>query len=204
VVARVARAAAAIGANVPEAALTDLDYVESRLDDPKALGMLTWPHATAEHVVRAYRVIAKGLRARANQELGRLDAEAQAIQARRTILDETLHDAYGPEIAQQAMLAEAQLAMNANQRHDMAGTGAWLVRALARADDLRARAHGVSDREQLDVLWLAAELTTSMHAPLVPDLAKRIAAASTELATRRDPALRAYARWFEVYGALVP
>ena len=40
--------------------------------------------------------------------------------------------------------------------------GVWLGRALARADDLRARANGVSDREQLDVLWLAAELTVSM------------------------------------------
>ena len=208
VVARVARAAAAIGANVPEAALADLDYVESRLDDPKTLGMLKWPHATAEQVVRAYRVIAKGLRARANQELGRLDAEAQAIQARRTLLDEILVDAYGtesgPEIEAQAMLAEAQLAMNASLRHDVAATGAWLVRALARADDLRARAHGVTDRQQLDVLWLAAELTVSMRAPLVPDLRKRIAAASAELATRRDPSLRAYSRWFEVYGALVP
>ena len=38
------------------------------------------------------------------------------------------------------MLAEAQLALNASERHDAAATGAWLGEALAHGDDLRARA----------------------------------------------------------------
>ena len=101
------------------------------------------------------------------------------------------------------MLAEAQLALNASKRHDAPSTASWLGRALARADDLRSRASGVSDREQLDVLWLAAEITLSMGGSLVADLSKRIAAASAELAARREPSLRSYARWFEIYGPLV-
>ena len=218
VVARLARAAAAIGANEPSRALADLDYVEGRLVDPAALATLQWPHATQEQVASAYRVIAKGLRANANRELGHLDAEAEAIQGRRAILEQQFVETNREEIERQVMLAEAQLAMNASQRHDVAGTGAWLRRALGRADDLHARASGAlaqaaadlhvgptggSDKEQLDVLWLAAELTVSMGSSLVPDLPKRIAAASTELSARREPSLRRYARWLEVYGVLV-
>jgi hypothetical protein len=52
-------------------------------------------------------------------------------------------------------------------------------------------------------LWLAAELTVSSGNTLVDDLSKRIDAASTDLASRREPSLRAYARWFEIYGPLV-
>jgi hypothetical protein len=74
---------------------------------------------------------------------------------------------------------------------------------LARADDLRARAKGVSDREQLDVLRLAAELTVSMGRTLVVDLPKRLDAALTELGSRREPSLRSVQRWFEIYAPLV-
>jgi hypothetical protein len=55
----------------------------------------------------------------------------------------------------------------------------------------------MSNREQLDILWLAAELAVSTGKPLVPDLGKRMQAAATELATRKDPTLRSYERWFE-------
>ncbi|MGO9833592.1 MAG: hypothetical protein ACLP1X_05195 [Polyangiaceae bacterium] len=203
IVARVARAAAAVGAKEASRALADLDYVEKRLDDPKTAAALQWPHASADQVAQAYRLIASGLRANANRELGRLDAEAQAIVARRAILEERLKETSRPEIERGVMLAEAQLALNASQRHDKGAAGAWLGRALARADDLRAQAHGVSDREQLDVLWLAANLTVSMGGALVVDLPKRIEAAAAEIAIRREPALRSYERWFEIYGPLV-
>ncbi len=203
VVARVSRAAAAVGANVASRALADLDYVEHRLNDPRTVVTLQWPHATADHVARAYRLIASGLRANANRELGRLDAEAQATGARRAILQEQLGETNRVEIEREEMLAETQLALNASRRHDAVATRNWLDRALARADDLRTRANGVSDREQLDVLWLAAELTVSMGGTLVPDLPKRIEAASTEMAVRREPSLRSYQRWFEIYGPLV-
>jgi hypothetical protein len=203
VVARVSRAAAAVGANKPSRALADLEYVEKRLSDPRTVATLQWPHATADQVARAYRLIASGLRANANRELGHLDAEARATGARRAILEERLGETNRAEIEREEMLAEAQLALNASRRHDAAAAGNWLGRALARADDLRSRANGVSDKEQLDVLWLAAELTVSMGATLVLDLPNRIEAAATEMAMRREPSLRSYERWFEIYGPLV-
>jgi cellulose synthase operon protein C len=202
-VARVARAAAAIGANEPSRALPDLDYVDKGLRDPKTVAELLWPHATADHVARAYRLIESGLRASASRELGRLDAEAAAIGARRAILDERLRETNRVEIEREEMLAEAQLALNASQRHDRAAAGNWLARALSRADDLRARANGLRDKEQLDVLWLAAQLTVSMGGTLVANLPKRIDAAAADIAARREPSLRSYARRFEVYGPLL-
>ena len=203
IVARMSRAAVAIGANVPARALADLDLVDGLLTDPKTGVRLRWPHATAEHVSRAYRLISSGLRANANRELGRLEAEARAIRTRQAILDEGFRETNRPDIEQQAMLAEAQLARNASQRHDAAGAGDWLGRALTRADDLRAKANGVRDKDQLDVLWLAAELTASMGQTLVADLPHRIETASSEIAARHEPSLQSYVRWFEIYLPLV-
>jgi WD40-like Beta Propeller Repeat len=202
-VARLSRAAAAVGAKEPSRALVDLGYVEGRLDDPTTVAAIQWPHATSHQVVRAYRLIATGLRASANRELGLLEAQAQATGVRRAILEEQLGETHRVEIEREEMLAEAQLALNASQRHDAAGAGGWLGRALVRADDLRARAHGMSGKEQLDVLWLAAAVTVSMQKALVPDLPKRIGAALAEMAARREPSLRSYERWFEIYGPLV-
>jgi hypothetical protein len=206
IVAHISRAAAALGAGQPARALNDLDYVDAQIGDgrdAKVAEVLRWPHATAEHVVRAYRMMAAGLRARANRALGRLDAEAQAIETRRAILEERFGETVRVELEQEQMLTETQLATNASERHDVAATGQWLGKALAHADDLRARANGVTDRAQLDVLWLAAALTVSMGATLVADLPKRFDSAAVEMAQRRDPSLRTYQRWFEIYGALV-
>jgi hypothetical protein len=203
VVTRFSRAAAAIGANEPTRALADLAYVEKSLNDPRTVATLQWPHATADQVVGAYRLIANGLRANADRELGLFDAEARAIVARQAILQTRLEETNRAEIEREQMLAEAQLALNAGQRRDGAAAGKWLGRALARADTLHARAHGVSDKEQLDVLWLAAELTVSMGGTLVADLPRRMAAAAVEMAARREPSLRSYQRWFEIYGPLV-
>lgn len=203
IVTRFARAAAAVGANEPARALADLDDVDRSLDDPKTVVTLLWPHATAERVARAYRIISSGLRANADRELGRLDAEAQAIGTRRALLDARFQESHRTELARDEMLCEAQLALNASQRRDKASVGLWLARALARGDDLRARGEGHYDREQLDLLWLAAELTVSMKATLVADLPKRLAAAAAEITARREPSLRSYARWFEVYLPLV-
>jgi tetratricopeptide (TPR) repeat protein len=207
VVARLSRAAAAVGAKQPARALADLDYADARLSDPRTVATLVWPHATADHVARAYRLITSGLRASANEELGRLDVAAQATGARRAILAEELEETHRVEIQRELMLTDAQLALNAGQRHDAAGAGGWLGQALTRADDLRARASGISDKEQLDVLWLAAELSVSLGGvgggTLVADLPKRLDAALGEMAARREPALRSYQGWFEIYAPLV-
>ena len=62
---------------------------------------------------------------------------------------------------------------------------------------------GITGRPGLDTLRLAAELSTSMGTTLVPTLSFKIDAVSAELATRRDPELGAYQRWFEIYGTLL-
>ncbi|MGA2448630.1 MAG: hypothetical protein ABTD50_08140 [Polyangiaceae bacterium] len=201
-VTRLARASAAVGAFKPMRALEDLDFVDKRLDDPRVLETLRWPHATPDGVARAYRLIAAGLRANANRELGRLDAEAQAIAVRWRILDAERKETHREEIERQEMLAEVQLAWNASQRRDKAAAASWLESALARADTLRARANGLYDKPQLDVLWLAASLSVSMRTTLAQDLPQRLEAALADLATRREPSLRSYSRWFEVYGPL--
>jgi hypothetical protein len=202
-VSRISRAAAAVGAEEPRRALADLDDVERRLRDPETVRALQWPHASSAQVVRAYRLIANGLRASANRELGRWDAEAQAVGARQAILEEEFKETHRVEIEKDEMLADAQLALNASRRRDARATANWLERALDRADDLRARAKGVSDREDLDVLCLTAELTVSMRETLVEHLPRRIEVALAEMAARREPSLRSYERWLEIYGALV-
>ncbi|MFI5307265.1 MAG: hypothetical protein ACHQ53_07935, partial [Polyangiales bacterium] len=110
IVLRVSRAAAAVGAKQPARALADLDYVEKRLGDPAVIAQLQWPHATADHVARAYRLIASGLRANANAALGRPDAESRALVARRAILEERLGETHRAEIEREEMLADSQLA----------------------------------------------------------------------------------------------
>jgi hypothetical protein len=203
-VTRLARAAAAVGANQAQRALADIDYVEKRLDDPKVTAQLVWPHAQAESVTPVYRLITNGLRARADRALGQLEAEAKAIEARRAILDGRFKDLPSRvDLERDEMLAEAQLAWNAGERRDPVAASRWLGLALTHADDLQAKASGVSDREGLDVLWMAAVLATSMKAPLVADLPKRLEAALAETTARREPALRPYARWFEVYAAIL-
>ena len=204
-VVRVSRAAAALGDRQPARAVDNLAYVERHLADPKFVATLQWAHAAAEDVLRSYRLIAIGLRANADGQLGRLDAEAQAIAERRAIVAAQFTKTSRSEFERDAMLAEAQLAINASERRDVAATGSWLAKALAHADDLHGRANGALGKDQLDVLWLAADLTVSMGLtgrPLIPDLPRRLDAASTEMATRREPALRAYQRWFEIYGPL--
>ncbi len=205
-VARVARAAAAVGANQPERALGDLAVVEHDLANAAFVATLRWPHASVDHVVRSYRLIATGLRASASRELGRLDAEARAIAERRAILEERFAKTQRAEYERAEMLTEAQLALNASDRHDPGAAGTWVGQAVARADDLRARANGVTDKDQLDVLWLAADLAVSMGAPPgappMRDLHRHLDAAAAEMAARREPALRAYERWFEIYGTL--
>jgi cellulose synthase operon protein C len=198
--ARISRAAAAVGAGQPARALDDLAEVDLALNDSQRVVSLQWQHSSLEHVVRSYRLIATGLRASAYAALGKLDAEAQSIASRRAILQERFVRTKRPEYARDAMLTEAQLALNAGERHDRAGAASWLGQALARADYLRARASTTEvDSAELDVLWLTAELSVAAGAPLVPDLPQRLQTALKALVARRDPSLRSYERWFEIY-----
>jgi len=101
------------------------------------------------------------------------------------------------------MLTESQLAWNARQRSDLAAAADWTRRALGHADDLRARASGAYDRDQLDVLWLAAERAVSSHVPTAPDLGARLAAAAASIAAGKPTPLLPYARRFEMYAPLL-
>jgi hypothetical protein len=202
-VARVARAAAEVGAAEPAPALDDLRAVEERLGDLKFGTALLWPHASVEHVVRSYRLMITGLRANADRQLGRFDDEARAISERHALLLARFVQTKRGEFERQTMLAEAELSLNAGDRHDPGAASSWLRQALARSDDLRARHHGVYDQDELDVLWLAAHLSSAMRASLVPDLPKRLRAASAALDRLREPAFGSYARWFEVYEPLL-
>jgi tetratricopeptide (TPR) repeat protein len=198
-VARLARAACAVGAGEPERGLADLREVERALRDPSVIDQLNGARGTNGHLVRMYGLIATGLRARAYRAEGRFDEEARALGEQRTALQERFVTTHRDEDQRSAMLTEMQLALNASDRHDPAAAASWLTQALARADDLRARAHGQLDNAQLDVLWLAAQLTLEMKTPLVRDLVERLQRASGVLAVSKDPALRSYERWFEMY-----
>ncbi|MGH7436481.1 MAG: hypothetical protein ACRENE_12480, partial [Polyangiaceae bacterium] len=182
-VARLAHAAAALGAQDAAHAIADLDVLDARLSDRKLAEALQWPHATTGNVVRAYRRILAGLRARASRQLGQLDREARALETRHAIFVAELHDTGRDEILGDQMLVEAQLALNASERHDAGSVAAWVRKALASAQEVHSRALGVSDRAQLDVLRLAASLSVSMGVVLAPDLLARLDAAAAELAT---------------------
>jgi hypothetical protein len=202
-VVHLARAAAALGADQPARAVKDLDEVDRDIANPQVASSLSWAHATNEQVVRSYRLITAGLRAHASQKLGQLDAEARALQARRALLETGLAAADRGEYVRMLTLVFAQLADNAAERHDTAGASAALRKALEHADNLNERAKGAVDKDQLDVLWLAAHMSTGAHAPTVTeDLSKRLDKANVAMTTQASPAFRSYERWFEIYTAL--
>ncbi|MGC4106160.1 MAG: hypothetical protein QM753_07365 [Thermomicrobiales bacterium] len=59
------------------------------------------------------------------------------------------------------------------------------------------------DTDQLRVLWLASDLQTASKVPAPADLGKRLREAHQGRRDRRDPAMRGYLRWLEVYLAIV-
>ena len=89
----------------PARALVDLDYVEARLARPedgrRRSSGRTRPRSTWRAPTDSSRAVCG---ASANRELGRLDAEAQAILARRTILEERLGETNRVEIEREEML----------------------------------------------------------------------------------------------------
>ncbi len=97
-------------------------------------------------------------------------------------------------------LVESQLADNGSQRHDSDAAGRWITVALG----LHARTDEPLDARQLDVVWLASKLVVVDHVPLSVDVTKRMATAEDLLAHHSGSPLRAFARWFEIYGPLTP
>lgn len=202
-VARLARAAAALGAGHADRALADLGAVDARLDDPGLRSTLRWPHVDPEQVVRTYRLMAAGLRANANQKLGRLAEAGRALAAQRELLREQLARTSRDEHLRALTLAEARLADNAADRADQADAARWIGRALDHADSLLARTHAGVDADQLAVLRLAGELGVRARAPIPFDLPKRLGQAHARAGERRDGAWRSHQRWFEIYLTLL-
>ena len=202
-VARLGRAAAALGAGLPGRALEDLDLVDKGLNDPSLTADLRWPHSEPEQVLRTYRLLAAGLRANACLELGEFEAAGQALQVRRALFLERLADSDRDEHLREVALVEARLADNAAARNDLRDAGRWVGLALDHADKLVDRTHGNVDPDQLAVVKLAAELGARAHAPLSFDLSRRLHQTNEGLAARGDPAWRSYQRWFEIYLTLL-
>jgi hypothetical protein len=202
VVARLARAAAALGAGQPRRVLDDLSEAERALADPAIAAALQWPQLTPEETVRAYRLIASGLRANASRALGRLDEAQRALEDRRALLLARFADRDRDEDMQALTLVEARLADVAAERRDLDGAGAWLGLGLGHADALVARTHAAVDPGQLDVLLFAAQLRALAHARITFDLVARLADASERLGREHDRSFRTYQRWFEIYETL--
>ena len=202
-VAHLGRAAAALGAGRPRRALKDLEVVDAALKNPALTATLRWPHASAEHVLRSYRLIASGLRANVDLKLGQLDAASLALSDRRDLFVAQLALSDRLEHARDLTLTEARLAENAAERKDLDDAAKWVGRALDHADSLVGGAHGEVDPDQLAVLWLAAELGARAHAPISFDLSARLSETNAKISEKRDPVWRNYERSFEIYLTLL-
>ncbi|MFL5357770.1 hypothetical protein [Archangium sp.] len=201
-VVRLARCAAALGAEQPQRALEDLDRVERELATPAVQATLSGAHATPRHVQRSYRIIAAGLRANAETRLGHLDAAAHALEQRRALFLEQFAESDRDEDIRAVTLAEMRLAENAVDRRDTARAASWLGKAIEHADTLIERTHAPVDAGQLDVLWFAAQLHSDGHTRVPFDVPRRLGQAQRLLLDQRDPSWRAYVAWFEIYLAL--
>jgi len=201
-VVRLARCAAELGAGQPQRALEDLDIVDRDLATPAVQATLSWPHASPQHVQRTYRIIAAGLRANAETQLGHLDAAARALEQRRALFLEQFAESDRDEDVGAVTLTELRLAENAVDRRDTAQAARWLGKAIAHADTLIDRTHAPVYAGQLDVLWFAAQLHSDESSQLPFDVPKRLGQAHRSLIDQRDPSWRSYLAWFEIYLAL--
>ncbi|HEX5656419.1 MAG TPA: hypothetical protein VFX59_04455, partial [Polyangiales bacterium] len=202
-VVRLAHAAAALGANQPQVALSDLDLIEPQLADEALIAQLAPPHVSEPLARRSYGTIVSGLRANANLALGKLDAVASALERRRELYQERYESSEREEDARAVSLIEARLAANASARGDKAAAARWIVQALASADALAGRLAAPVDTDQLHVLSLAAELETLHDVPLPVDLSKRLRDGQARMIAQRNSAYRSHQRWFEIYQTLL-
>ncbi len=201
--AHLSRAAAALGAGHPQRALEDLDAVDRELRDPAIASALPRPRTDPKSVLRTYRLIAAGLRANADESLGKLVEASGALLVRRDLFLDEYAQSDLIEDLRAVTLAEARLAVNAGERKDLPAAGMWIGRALEHADLLSRRAKTGLDPDLLAVLRIAAELGAREHVPVPFDLAGRLGQAHGKLAERRTAQARSYQRWFEIYLTLL-
>ncbi len=201
-VSRLARAAAALGANQPQRAIDDLAVVDRQLGEPRVTATLRWPHAAPADVLDTYRLIAAGLRANANRSLGDLAGVTRALEQRRATFADRLKRSDRDEDLRALVLAELRLAHTAADRRAPPEAGRWAGQAADHAAQLAKRTHAPVEAAELDALWMAAELGAAGGAPLPFDLAARLQDAYGRLVQQHDQAWRTYQAWFEAYLAM--
>jgi cellulose synthase operon protein C len=202
-VTRLARAAAALGANQPRRALDDLAVVDRQLQEPPVTATLRWPHAAPEEVLDTYRLIAAGLRANANRSVGDLAGVTHALEQRRATFASRLKRSDRDEDLRALVLAELRLARTAADRGEPSEAGAWVGQAADHAGQLVKRTHANADAAELDALWMGAQLQIGAASRLPFDLTKRLQDASRRLVEKHEPAWRTYQAWLEIYLALL-
>jgi hypothetical protein len=200
---RLARAAAALGAGKPQRALDDLAEVDRGLADRAVSAELRWPHSTKEQVLRSYRLIASGLRASAQAQMGLAEQAERSLQERRRLYAEQLAETGRAEDAHALSLVEARLASAARARGAGEESARWLAAALESADGALVSSGAAVDAEQLAVLWLAADVESTTRAKPAFDLPKRLRGALKAIQVRGDARLRGYERWLEAYLAVL-
>lgn len=200
---RLARAAAALGAGKPQRALDDLAEVDRGLADRAVGAELRWANSTKEQVLRGYRLIASGLRANAQAQLGQVEQAERSLQERRRLYAEQLAESGRAEDAHALSLVEARLASAARARGAGEESARWLAAALESADGALVRSGAAVDAEELAVLWLAADVEATTRAKLAFDLPKRLRGALKAIQARGDGRLRGYEGWLEAYLGIV-
>lgn len=201
VVTRLARAAAAVGANQPRRAIEDLAVVDRQLAEPRVTATLQWPHAAPADVLDTYRLIASGLRANANRSLGDLAGVTRALEDRRATFADRLKRQDRDEDRRALVLAELRLARAASDGRAPAQAGHWVEQAVDDAGQLAKRTHAPVESAELDALWVAAQLGAG-GTPLPFDLGQRLQDAYGRLVKEHDRSWRTYQAWFEAYLAL--
>ena len=204
VVARLARAAAALGAKHPQRALADLDVVDARIGEPAIQELLLWPHNSAAATLRGYKLIASGLRANADISLHQLDDAARALDQRRAVLVEQQKQAPLDARLRALALVHARLADVERDRGNAVASARWLKLALKDADAFVKKSGVPLNTEQLDILRFAAELRLDhgLGLRLHINMPRRLKKAYEQLVKERDPAFRDQTRWYEIYLAL--
>ncbi len=201
-VVRMARAAAALGAKRPRQALDDLAEIEPSLEAPSAQEALASPYATPEETLRSYRAIAAGLRANANESLGRLNEAANALEQCRTLSAQRFAESEREEDVRALALVETRLAANATARNDLSAAAKWMSAAIDHADAILAHTGTAVDGDQLHVLRLGTQLEALRRVPIGGDIRRRTENAHRELARLRGAGYADHESWFETYLAL--
>ena len=202
-VVRLARAAAALGAQRPRVALDALDGIDREMAEPGIGRALLWPHATEEQVTWTYRVIAAGLRARAWLALEQWPEAARALEARRALYDARLRRGAVDEHVRALALVETQLGEVALAQHDGAAALRHAKAALDRLDPVVKRDGDPFDRDQLVTLWLATEARLATDAKASLKLRERLGAGIAALAAADEDKTQGLMRWLEIYLGLL-